>query len=450
MIGFALLSGVMIVGHAASILNFAFPVLAACLAYFLYVYYRSSYVAFTLYIWLFSPLVRRLVDWKTSYHTVSPVMLAPLAVTGIAFAIIMMRPRILLKRRLLPFTLIILMTIIAFAVGVFTNGPFAAAFDWANWLEPIFFGIFLIVDEQGAEENKEALLKVFTYGLIIIGAYGIYQFFSPPAWDSEWLTNSNLHSAGAAVSGQLRIWSTLNSPGTYGVFLMGSLAFIIVARGPAKVVAAGVGFPAFALCEVRTAWGAWAIAVLFIFFRLKGKSRVRLAMFALATAIVVVPILTVGPIANVVSNRFNSLGALQNDRSANAREGLYSTIIPALATNPLGSGFGATGPASKLSAGTGGGIDSGLLLIPLTFGWAGSLVFFWALYAIAMDVLAAYFRIREPTMAASCGTFFGILGAMIFGPVFNGAQGMIGWVAIGLSLSIASSQRRMRQMPTRR
>lgn len=92
-LGLVVVTAVMVLGHAGGLLNYAFPIMAAGLAFFLFRVRQNIYVAFVWWIWLFSPLVRRLADFQSGYHVVSPVMLSPLLVTLVAAIPLLRRPR---------------------------------------------------------------------------------------------------------------------------------------------------------------------------------------------------------------------------------------------------------------------------------------------------------------------------------------------------------------------
>lgn len=440
-VAFALFTALLVLGHGGSLLQYAYPLLAACLGGALFYYRRSTYFAYSWWIWLISPEIRRLVDFQTSYHSISPIMVTPLAVTGFSFLAIMLRPRILLRRSMLPFMLFALVTALAFVVGVFSNGPLPAAYAWATWLEPLFFGILLMADSR-KEENRAALMNAILVGLLVEGVYGIYQFFALPGWDATWLRNSQLASSGEAYAEQVRIWGTLNDYGVFAIVLVASLVFILVSRGWLRVAGAAAGFPALALAQARAAWGIWVIAVAAVLWRMGGKSRLRITVFAIIVAAIAVPILSVGPVANIVSKRFATLSDVQKGDSAQAREALYSDMFVTAFSKPIGQGFGAIGVSAKLSSGQNADFDSGLLALPLTFGWVGGLVFLWSLGAIVKRMLVVYLTTKDKVSIAACGLFFGMMADLIFGQVFAGGEGMILWIVVALALGAPVTQRR--------
>lgn len=438
-VGLAFMTLALNVIHGGSVLNLAFPITSFLLAGVLYRYQRPTYIAFTWWIWLASPEVRRLVDFQTHYHTISPVMLSPLLVTSIAFVHVIRKPKYFSRRKVLPFSLFGFVTVLALITGAFQNGVLSALYDWAQWINPLAIGILFMQDSVNLEENKKALLNAVMIGLLLCGAYGIYQFFHLPPWDIYWMQNSNLSSIGSAVDEQVRVFGPLNSPGAYGVVLAASLTFMLVYKGPLRIAAAAVGFPAFALCGVRAAWGIWAVAAVFILLRMQGKSRVRLIFAGAIIAVVVIPILAVGPISTLDSNRFSSLSNLNTDRSANAREKLYTSTLGIAFSNPIGLGLGGLGAGVKLSGGNAVTFDSGLLEFPYEFGWVGGLIFLWAFTRIGLSVLNVYRKTKDPIVLAAAGIFMGMVSGLIFGQTLQGASGVILWASIGIVLAMPAT-----------
>jgi hypothetical protein len=441
-IGFALFTLLLVMAHGGSLLNFGFPLLATSLAGALFAYRRSTYVAFTWWIWLFSPEVRRLVDFQTHFHNISPVMLSPLLVTSFALIAIIRRPRILARRTIFPFSLIALVTFLAFVVGVLTSGPLPSFYEWGTWLEPLFFGIFLIADSDLARDNRQAIVSAAIIGLVIVAGYGIYQFFRLPPWDAAWLNNAKLTSEGAAFAEQVRIFGPLNDSGSFAAVIASSLVFVFVSKGSLRIAAGALGFPALALSGERQYWGAWAIATVFTAWRIGGKARLRIISIAVIVAAIAVPILSVGPIATLVTHRFASISNIQNDSSAHGRAHLYESFFVTAVSQPIGNGFGSLGVAAKLTTGQNIDFDSGLLELPFIFGWVGGLVFLWAIVQISLRILANYLQGKDPVTVAASGLFFAMLAVLLFGQVFQGPEGIIIWTAAALALGKPAAPRR--------
>jgi hypothetical protein len=440
-LGFAAATAALVLIHGGGILNVGFPLMATTVAGALFIMRRSVYVAFVWWIWLFTPLVRRLVDYQTVYHNISPVMVTPLLVTGFALISLLRRPHFVLRRSMLPFFLLLLVMSFALLVGVITNGVLPAVFDFASWLLPISFAIHLMMFPKEYAETKTALVFAIISGLLLISAYGLYQFYHMPPWDAYWINASRFHTAGQGYAEQVRVFSTLNSPGPYAVILMGSLVFVMVVKGPLRLAAGAFGLPSFGLSLVRSAWGGWVIAALFVIWRVGGKTRLRMVAAGLAVALVAVPLMTAGPVAIELSKRFASLYDIQQDQSFEARESLYENATVAAISAPIGVGFGQLGVAAKLTSGDAVIFDSGLLQIPLEFGWVGGATFIWAVGTLLLRALNVTSHTNDRIAIAGGGLFLASLTQNVFSSSFSGVMGMGLWVGLVLALGPTLSRK---------
>jgi hypothetical protein len=433
-IGLTALTAALVLVHGGRILNFGFPLMATVVAAVLFSMRPSVYCAFVWWTWLFTPLVRRLVDYQSGYHNVSPVMVTPLLVTGFTLVALLRQPRFLLRRSMLPFFLLLLVYLNALLVGVFTNGPVPAMYEFSNWLVPTAFGAFLLMSPEGYAEIRSALVFAVLFGLLLISLYGLYQFYNMPPWDAYWISESGYTAAGSGLAEQTRLFSTLNSPGPFAIILMASLVFTMVASGFLRFFAGGFGFPAFGLTLVRSAWGGWVIAAAFVIWRIGGKARVRIVVAAMVFAIIAVPLTTAGPVSDVLSKRFASFSDLQNDVSYQSRQGLYKSQTTTALTQPIGVGFGQFGLASKLSTGTATVVDSGVLLIPFELGWVGGAFFLWAIGALLLRVLNATRGTSDRVAIAGAGVFISMLIQNVFSLQFSGGLALTLWMGLGLAL----------------
>jgi hypothetical protein len=433
-LGFVIFTAGLLAVHGGSILNFGFPLLATALAFFLFVTSRNVYVAFVWWIWLFTPLVRRLVDFQSGYHAVSPVMLTPLLVTLICFIPLLRRPRFILKRSFTPFLLIVIVYVYALVFGAVLNGPAAALLDFVNYVVPFGFALFILDDRQRFRENRDSLMFAVMLGLILIALYGMYQFYKMPPWDAYWLAQSKFASAGAAIAEQLRLFGPLNSPGPYGTVLMTSLILVLVVKGPLRLVAGGVGFPAFGLSLVRSDWGGWALGALFIAMFVGGKTRLRLILLGFGVVIIAYPLVTVGPVSDQLQKRFATFNNIQQDGSYQARQNLYENFTVTAFSQPIGNGFGSNGSSTKLSATVTAGFDSGVLQIPFQFGWVFGALFIWAIFSIAVKALGAALKTSDSITIAGTAIFLVMLLENLAAPMFSEVSGIATWIGVAIAL----------------
>jgi len=444
----------MILLHAGSIVSFGYPILASALAFLLFVSRRSVYVAFTWWIWLFTPFVRRLVDYQTGYHPISPVMITPLLVTSIALLPLVRNPRFILRRAFIPFLLIFIVYLYALSFGAFLNGVPAALFDFANAFVPFGFALFLMDDRKNFLANRNELIFAVIFGLLIISAYGLYQFFKMPPWDAYWLASSKFGSAGSGIAEQTRLFGTLNSPGPYGTVLMMSLIFVLVAKGPLRLFAGGVGFPAFGLSLVRSDWAGWALAALFIAICAGGKTRLRLVVIGLAMVLVAYPLVTVGPVADALQKRLATFNNIQQDGSYQARQKLYQNFALTAISEPVGIGFGGNGASTKLASTVTSGIDSGVLQVPYQFGWVFGTIFTIAIGMLITKVIGAAIASRDSITIAGAGVFLVMLLENLSASTFVEVPAVVTWlgaaVALGPAMEMEQIKARLRRDAARR
>jgi hypothetical protein len=444
---FALLTLALVLVHAGALLNFGFPALAVMLAAVLFTTRRGVYVAFVWWIWLFSPLVRRLVDYQSGYHSLSPVILTPLLVSLFAAFAVAARPRIILQRRFLPFLIFGIVLVYGLLIGIVFNGLAASLYDFANWVIPFCFGFLLLTDTKHAEENRAAFLQAAIFGLFGTSLYGIYQFYHFPPWDAYWLAQTHFASAGPGVAEEVRLFGPLNSPGPYGLALMAPLVFALAAKGPLKIIASATGYPAFGLSLVRSAWVGWLLAVAYLVIRIGGKLRLRILLTAMVIGLLAFPLLTVGPVGSQLAKRFATFNNLQQDGSVQARENLYENFSANTFSQPIGLGLGYNGLATKLNSNVTSGFDSGVLEIPYEFGWAGGAAMIWALCLLVFRIVSMPRTSTDQFEVACGGVLLAMLGENLAGLTFSGVDGVIIWSAAAFAYGapMAAPRRKSRQ-----
>ncbi len=441
-LGFAGFTALLLAVHGGSVVNYAFPVLAFAVAGAVLMLRPNVYCAFVWWIWIFTPLVRRLVDYQTSYHDISPVMLTPLLVTGYTALSQLRHIRFILRRDMLPIFLILLVITYAFFVGVLVNGAPAAGFEYLTWLLPITFGVYMLRQREQFDEIRKTFIFANNLGLLLIGAYGIYQFFRMPPWDAYWLQASKVTAIGAGTAEAVRIWSTMNSPGPYAFALAQSLILIFVSKGFLRLAAGGIGFPAFGLSLVRSAWACWALAVAYIVFRARAKTRIRVVAAAIIVVVVSIPLVTAGPVADQVAARLSTFGNLSQDNSYKARKQIYSTTALDAFMQPIGVGFGQIGVSGKLSAGHTIVFDAGALQAPLEFGWVGALLFGYAIIVLSLRVLGSTLKSRDPIAIAGGGLFLAMILENLLNSDFTSTLGISIWVSYAFAMGMAPAYAR--------
>jgi hypothetical protein len=250
-------------------------------------------------------------------------------------------------------------------------------------------------------------------------------------------------SIGHPVPYEVRVFSTMNSPGPFSLVMMAGLLLVPSGRGLFRWLALGPGAISLLLSLVRASWGGYVAGLALIAAKASGRLRGRLIAIIVALAVVGLPLLTIGPVADTVSRRLDSFESMQDDSSFNIRMEMYATCAGICFLNVPGSGLGSTGTASKLQSASGqlgatANFDSGLLNIPYVLGWPGTLLYAGGILALLVRVLRQRAIGRDFFLCSCAGIVIGALGQMVFINTLIGVQGMVFWCFLGLCLAGAA------------
>ena len=431
--------------HMGKLVNYGFPFFAALISAWLCAKKRGPYIAFVWWLWLLSPEIRRLVDFEIGFQSVSPVMLAPFLASGTSLITTIRRIHWLNRKPYFPFALLLIGLLYAFLIGLLRNGLTPALFDLLNYVGPLLFGMHVALLPERHAELRRDLQSVFSSSLVILGGYGIFQFFHLPPWDAYWMhsTATVLTSIGRARAEDFRIFGPLNSSGPYAIALMALLIYFFSMHGIRKWLGGAFAFPAFLLTLVRSAWGGWLIGFVYVLSRARRRDALRFALVFAAIALLAWPLLS-GPVASTfLTNRLQTFHHLTTDSSFEARRQFYISFLETALSEIIGRGLGGAGLAQKLAAGAQAvNFDSGLMLIPYEFGWVGAMSFLAGLVWLGIRVFHATKFEDDPLIRAAAGVFFASLSQLVFFNVFGGVSGMIAWLAAGLVTSTHASPRR--------
>jgi hypothetical protein len=117
-LGLVFFSVLCILAGAGSILRLAFPVGSLAVGIFLYVRYPILYIGFTWWMWFLTPLLRRLVDYRSGWDQQGLILLAPFLVTLITFATLLRHLPKSYRIGGLPFVLAFTGVFYAFLIGL--------------------------------------------------------------------------------------------------------------------------------------------------------------------------------------------------------------------------------------------------------------------------------------------------------------------------------------------
>ena len=422
--------GLVAVG-GGSILNLAFTPMALGVGIFLFIRTPTrDYVSFCLWLWMLAPLVRRLADWQSGFHVISPIIVAPLLVTLLSF----LRASRQSFWRCVPFNVIMFVCVYGLFLGVLHGETFAAVFAALNWLAPLGFAC-LILSFPATANISQIVFDTLVRGGLVIGVYGIWQYFAPPPWDAYWMISADMRSIGLPLPQQIRVFSTMNSPGPFALMLSAALLAMFAGGGRLRWLAAPPALAGFVLSLVRSSWGGFVLGlgVLVLFGR--GKSRFRYIAIGATAAFLALPLLMYEPIATPFLNRVATISSIEDDGSYNARLAFSSRILENISSLVIGSGLGATGLAARLTGENGSGaavvFDNGILDLFFTFGLLAVAILV-ALAVATLRMIAAT-RINDDARLATA-IALGTLSQQVFSNILIGSAGMLVFPFIALAL----------------
>ncbi|QMS89622.1 O-antigen ligase domain-containing protein [Nostoc edaphicum CCNP1411] len=435
--GFLLLTVVCYFAGATAALRLIYPVTALIVAVFLYLRHPILYISFTWWIWFLTPLATRLVDYRVGWDASRQMLIAPYLVVFVTIATFLRHFPRASRQGGLPFVLAFIGVFYGFLIGLIYNPPIPVARGLLDWLSPIIFAFHLFTNWRDYPSYRQNIQRTFLWCVLILGAYGVYQFVVAPEWDRYWLIESKLFtSSGNPVPFGMRVWSTLHSVGPFGAVMQAGLLLLFTSSGNLIFPASAVGYLSFLLTQARTNWGGWLFGVIMIMGSVKTRIQMRLIGIIVVMAICVVPLTTIEPIAGVVAARLETLSSLEDDGSFQDRSGSYDKNLGLALSNALGNGLG---NIWKVNEKTGQievvVIDSGILDMFFTLGWFGAIFYMGGLIFLIISV-SKYGEGRFDSFI-SAARAIGISSAtqLVIGSGMLSVAGMILWGFLAMAMA---------------
>lgn len=364
MIGFYLITALAIGVGGAKFLNLLFPFGSLAIAVLLYFRFPLLYVGFTWWLWFISPLIRRLVDYRTGYTEPSPILLAPLFVTFLTVLTLVRYVPRLIRSYGLPFILSVASILFCLFLGFLQFSTNRVIENFLEIILPVSFGFYVVVNWQYYPAFKANIKKIFLFAMLAMGIYGIIQFITAPAWDGFWLINSDYNSGGNPNPFKLRVWSTMNSAGPFAGIMTAGLLLMLDIKSPLKVVTVVVSVLSFILSRHRSSWLSYLLGFFFVAGASPPRKQLRMLISIGLVILLIVVFSNIDPFAEIIGSRFESFTSLEDDGSALARKAEWDEFfLPAL-SSIVGKGLGGLGH------------DNGVLYFLENLGWIGTLLYF--------------------------------------------------------------------------
>jgi putative inorganic carbon (HCO3(-)) transporter len=443
-----LLLASLFVGLVSAKMNYAISPQVALLTLivfpaFILAFLHSTYlIPYNLLVWAVAPEIRRLADWLEGvYHPVSLLSLAPL----ISSATVIIPAIFYIHRMNRSITKVMCYFAIVLAygsmLGLMKNGV-STFYDLASYVIPILLIPYCTV-AAFKMKDMDQMLRSFSNIAVLVAIYGLIQYMLVPPWDAFWMQHVEMISIGSPLPLQIRVFSTLNSPGPAAQFLAFSLVpmiFVNKWRGALNWLGVVLVFICLLTTLVRSAW--IVLIVMILSFVLTSSSSMKWRLLVQLAALGAVLYLAVPhlPGAEGLILRMQTLSDIQGDHSYNDRMDLIHTMLPMVLHQPFGSGIGSLGQATKLendgALGAYGVMDNGFIAIFFTFGIMGGLLYFRALWLLAKQIIK---RVQEDRVwnlytRLSLSAFAGAIASLSTDNGFPGMRGFLIWFLVGLGI----------------
>lgn len=400
----------------------------------------NSFIGLVLALWLYAPMMRRIVDWQLGRTDASLIILAPYIITAIALLSGAKALRMVSSHE--AGALLTYSSLICFGClnGVLRGYGAAALFDCLAYLAPMGFGLHLLAARDHLSSIRQRIVRLLILHGLVVSAYGVIQFVYVLPWDAEWMREAAIQSIGQPLPFLVRIYATLNAPGILAVFLMVALLLTTFKKPQTFVVLAVPAAICLWLTLVRSAWGGAALG----FAILLVLSPIRIKFDVLVGGLICACLLILGAstldVPSVLLSRVATIFGLTDDDSLWARLAIIGEIVPTVLANPLGYGLGSTGISTivgQQDENTFPIFDSGFLDITYTLGWAGLAIWLllgcW-LWAALHSALGAPQSL--PFTAALCA----LVLQMVFFNILVGLAGVLFFTLLTLALPTRSGE----------
>lgn len=407
----------------------------------LYVRSRTAGLIAVWAIWLLVPGLRRMLGVLTGFSDADPLALAPFLATALVALLELRRATLSRGARLL-----LAAGLGGYAIGIPMGlaSPEAMVFGlFAYCVAVLAFTLGFREPVRGALSLERVLLVVMP----LLAVYGIWQYFELPSWDATWLETVDFVTTGAPEEDRVRVFATLNSPGTLGMILgLTALGFLTLRRlGPLSLLGLALVLAGLGLTYVRGAWGALALSAIGVTLLSRGRMLPRLV---LVLALMLGGLLfsaARSPTGAAIIDRINTFGSLSQDESSQARLATPQALVPEAVARPAGAGLGSAGEASRLGDEEGFRYTDNAYLSLLY--QVGPFGFVLVMGAVAAGVRRAWRGVRAFPLGTDLLVFAMlafILVASWAGDLLYGVTGIVFWYLLGVAWRRGDVRARLR------
>ena len=400
--------------------------------------YVRLYFAYAVLGWVSVSLVRRLGDqvWGWSdlnVYSISPVFVSFFSVFFISSLVFGF------QKFLFVSTLLLIVQVYGFLVGVWYVGIYASAYACLTWVVPVVFLIYMVGNVRWIDSYVKDLYVLSVCIVLITACYGLVQYFFLPAWDMLWVANVPMTSVGAPIPMQFRLFSTMHSPMVYAPVLAMLMLFILSRRSFGVYLILALAVLALGLTYVRAAWlifvmGFLAYVIWLSRFDFRFGIRVMVSIFL--SFVLFLSLVSGTEVGIAIFERVDTMVNLEGDTSYNARIEFYIDMFGYALNNFIGDGMGSVGRAQTLAYGQNVDtvFDSGILQIFVLFGLFFGLTYFLLLILLVSLVKSNLFEPRADYAIASIIVIV-MLIQLVFSNRLVGPIGFFMFVFLGIAIA---------------
>ena len=417
------------------------------------------------------PEVRRLVDWKAGFASISIVSALPLL--AILPLLLQLFPFGYSDRfkRLDPGTAFLVWVWLggfsfSFAVAILQHNVIGGAYSYAEFCLPAVFGLWLATSDLGGTKTYDRFASFLLWFASAAAIYGVVQFLILPPWDQAWMKAANIIAIGIPEPFMFRPFSTLNSPGFFADVLVIAILMNLPRLRRTNVVAlvqiallTGV----LVLTMVRSDWLGGAVGALV--FVLLSPNRLRnfaaLGVLGLICAALVSNaslLLGNADAGNSIATRIDTFENLGADASYQDRQKYFGTLLTDAFEQPLGQGLGVVGTAAKLGdAGETVDFDNGYVARFTEMGYFGVVCYLATVFGALGIAVRAWRKLRGPAFVGARSRTTAIIAVQaalltldISGDHHNALPGLFFWLAVALLPALATAAPEPLVQPKRR
>ena len=435
-VGFILVTFAGLAGAGGRAFAPAWAVLAAFTAFTLVARSPAAFLAFTVSLWFYTPLVRRVLDLQHGFAATNLALAAPVLASTVALITVLRFARELKGVLFAPALLVIAAVTYGFLVGALRNGVVPAFYAYLTWLSPAMVGLHTALHWRRYPEFRDTFLRTLAWGIGPAALYGIVQFVVMPPWDAYWMISTDLQSIGDPVPYSVRVFGSMTMPGTFAVVMEVGLLLLLSANVRGRLPSLVLGFIGLLLSRIRTAWLGFVFGLVLQFVTQPVRRMPRNWITIAVMALLSLPVITIPRIREGITDRLSSITAGSDDSSVRSRVMVARAGYALVLDYAEGAGLGATG--SAVTARAKGGIrnfENGLLEVFYLFGWPGGLLFFLGMFGIVLQGMRlADARFDQFANAVRSGAA-ALLASLLISEIFTGAAGTLFWVMIGFGVS---------------